>query len=118
MKYHWTRLISNQWKLDQDYVYKLTPAEAQWLYDFNQAFVGGKFDGDVASFCTHPASKRKVWRDNYRNHHDLMSNPQWRSPTSYDSLGDATETESRIILEDLLKDKKLRFKMIRSLRNE
>ena len=52
---------SVRWKVDQDYLGKLTPEEKEWLSRFNDCFIGADFRGDDEKTWT-PEERRVVYR--------------------------------------------------------
>lgn len=52
---------SVRWKVDQDYISKLTPEEKAWLARFNDCFIGADFRGDDEKTWT-PEERRVVYR--------------------------------------------------------
>jgi hypothetical protein len=58
--------------VDQDYVSTLTPAEKEWLAQFNDRFYGADFRGESeATWSTD--DRREVYRDKNRANRDLMT---------------------------------------------
>lgn len=48
-----------RWKVDQDYLDKLSPEEAQWLHKFNDLHYNGKYDHDFPLEVIRAANREK-----------------------------------------------------------
>ena len=51
-----------RWKIDQDYIHKLSTEEKEWLAKFNREWVGNEFNADTG---LHKTQKQKL--ENYGN---------------------------------------------------
>jgi len=60
------------WRIDQDYVSKLTPEHKEWLAQFNDRYYGADFRGESeVTWSTN--DRREVYRDKNRANRDLMT---------------------------------------------
>lgn len=59
------------WKVDQDYLAKLTPKERRWLAHFNDCHYGGDFRGAGAEWSV--AQRRESWNGHWAERGDLQT---------------------------------------------
>lgn len=60
------------WRVDQDYVDRLSPIERQWLAQFNDRFYGADFRGESSSTWS-TDERREVYRAKNAANRDLMT---------------------------------------------